>query len=94
MIPEIKKHKITSLFLDYDELLYCGDEKGNLLIYNLKDETFDKHLDNPFSLETKTIKKYPVINSISCDEEFICAGYENGGLGIFLKNIKKPSKTK
>ena len=94
VISEIKKQKITSLFLDNDELLYCGDEKGNLLIYNLKDDTFDKHLDNPFSLETKTTKKYPVINSISCDEEFICAGYENGGLSIFLKNVKKPSKTK
>lgn len=94
VISEIKKQKITSLFLDNEELLYCGDEKGNLLIYNLKDETFDKLLDNPFSLETKTIKKYPVINSISCDEEFICAGYENGGLSIFLKNTKKPSKTK
>ena len=94
VIYEIKKQKITSLFLDNEELIYCGDEKGNLLIYNLKDETFEKLIDNPFSLETKTIKKYPIINSISCDEEFICAGYENGGLSIFLKNLKKPSKTK
>jgi len=94
LISEIKKQKITSLLLDNEEILYCGDEKGNLLIYNLKDETFDKLLDNPFSLETKTMKKYPAINSISCDDEFICAGYENGGLSIFLKNAKKPSKTK
>lgn len=94
VIYEIKKQKITSLFLDNEELIYCGDEKGNLLIYNLKDETFEKLIDNPFSLETKTIKKYPIINSISCDEEFICAGYENGGLSIFLKKSQKTFQNK
>ena len=32
LLPEFFNKKITSVYLDTNYLLYCGDEKGNLLI--------------------------------------------------------------
>ena len=94
LLTDFFNQKITSIYLDTEEFIYCGEEKGNLLIYNLKDEKLIKQLDNPFIYETKKIPTFPRINCISSDDQFIIAGYEKGQFAIFLKNEKKPVKTK
>ena len=91
---ELINKKITSVYLDNEEFIYCGDEKGNLLIYSIKDEKLVKQLDNPFIFELKNNKKLPIITSISSDDQYVVAGYEMGRFSIFLKNDKKPIKTK
>ena len=93
LLTEFFNQKITALYLDSHEFIYCGDEKGNLLIYNIKEEKLIKQLENPFITNTKT-NKYCHINCISSDDQYIIAGYEKGKFAIFLKNEKKPIKTK
>ena len=52
LLTEFFLQKITSLYLDNEDFLYCGEEKGNLLIYSIKDEKLIKQLENPFSFES------------------------------------------
>ena len=85
---------ITSLYLDTEEYLYCGDEKGNLLIYSIKEEKIVKQLDNPFAVESKDNENFPCIKVISSDDQFIIAGYDRGKFALFWRNEKRPSKTK
>ena len=94
LLTEFFLQKITSLYLDNEEFLYCGEEKGNLLIYSIKDEKLVKQLENPFSFESKNNKQYPCINSINADDQYIIVGYQKGKFALFLKNEKKPIKTK
>ena len=93
LLTEFFQRKMTSIYLDTEEFIYCGEEKGNLLIYSIKEEKLIKQLENPF-LENKNNKSYPCINSISADGQYIIAGYEKGKFAIFLKNEKRPAKTK
>ena len=44
LLTDFFNQKITSIYLDTEEFIYCGEEKGNLLIYNLKDEKLIKQL--------------------------------------------------
>ena len=94
LLTEFFIQKITSLYLDSEEYIYCGDEKGNLKIYSIKEEKLVKEIENPFLFENKNNKTYPCINSITSDEQFIIAGYEKGKFALFWKNEKKPVKTK
>ena len=61
---------------------------------HIKDEKLIKQLENPFSFESKNNKNYPCINSINADDQYIIAGYQRGKFALFLKNEKKPIKTK
>ena len=94
LLTEFFIQKITSLYLDSEEYIYCGDEKGNLKIYSIKEEKLVKEIENPFLFENKNNKTYPCINSITSDDQFIIAGYEKGKFALFWKNEKKPFKTK
>ena len=92
LFNEFSEHKMTSIYLDTDEYIYCGDEKGNLLIYCIKDQKSIKQLENPFIKYTKD-NDYPCITSISADEQFLIVGYTKGKFAIFSKNVKNPAKT-
>ena len=94
LLTEFFIQKITALYLDSEEFIYCGDEKGNLKIYSIKEEKLVKEIENPFLFENKNNKKPPCINVITSDDQFIIAGYEKGKFALFLKNEKKPVKTK
>ena len=85
---------ITSLYLDTEDFLYCGDEKGNLVIYSIKEEKIVKQLENPFLFEIKNNQNFPCIKVISSDDQFIIAGYDKGKFALFYKNENKPTKTK
>ena len=93
LCTEFSRHKMTSIYLDTEDYIYCGDEIGNLLIYCVKDEKKIKQLENPFKQYTKN-NNYPCITSISSDEQYIIVGYTKGKFAIFSKNEKKPGNTK
>jgi hypothetical protein len=90
LLKEFDSAKISALYLD-DDYIYVGDDGGNLIIYNLKDEILLKRLNNPFSSGNN--KKFH-IKSIYSNEHYIMASYEKGKIVIFIKNDKNVLKTK
>ena len=93
LYEDLSKHNGVIFVFDKNNNIFCSTEKGNITIYNLKEEKKIKELENPFKENSKN-DSISIITAMSTDEKYIICAYNNGKIALFRKGREKLNKTK